>query len=105
MYRVDGEKCVGCGKCTEACEFGAIKLVESGEEKKAFIEPSLCQDCGSCAQVCLVEAISRVPFKEAVNMAQAWDTGVMGAMPAWGPGRGRGMGLGPGIGMGRGGRG
>ncbi len=120
MYQVDQEKCIGCGKCVEACTFGAIRLQGEGKEKKAFIDPTMCQDCGACAQVCPVGAIARVPFKEAMATARAWE-----GMGAWGNftfpwqrgacrgpgpgggrgmgrGRGRGRGMGPGRGMGRG---
>ena len=111
MYQVDQDKCIGCGKCVEACTFGAVRLQREGKEKKAFIDPTMCQDCGSCAQVCPRGAIARVPFKEAMAMARAWE-----GMGAWGnftfpwqqkgtcpgPGAGRGRGMGRGKGRGRG---
>ena len=102
MYRIDKDKCIGCGKCVEACNFGAISLQGEGKEKKAFIEPPLCRDCGACAEVCPVGAISRAPFQESMATTRAWGAGGMGPIPPWGPCRGRGVGRGSGRGMGRG---
>ena len=52
-YKIDKEKCIGCGACVEACPMGCIAI---GEDGKAEINPDICISCGSCAAVCPVEA-------------------------------------------------
>lgn len=54
---VDAEKCTGCGRCAEVCEFHAI--VNLGGNTLVF--PELCHGCGSCTLVCPEGAISEVP--------------------------------------------
>ena len=50
---VDEEKCRGCGKCVEICEFQAPQLVETGPGTyTARINPSLCKGCGTCTSWC-----------------------------------------------------
>jgi pyruvate formate lyase activating enzyme len=46
------EKCIGCGKCLEVCESGAI-FVEDGQLR---YNRKLCRACGKCAEVCPAEA-------------------------------------------------
>ncbi|HHQ45472.1 MAG TPA: (4Fe-4S)-binding protein, partial [Candidatus Altiarchaeales archaeon] len=48
---IDGSKCVKCGKCVEACRFGAIS---SG----FAVKPFSCEGCGVCEIVCPAGAIS-----------------------------------------------
>jgi Fe-S-cluster-containing hydrogenase component 2 len=51
---VDEEKCIGCDRCSEACDFGAIYTHPVG--KKAVV----CDHCGSepkCVRYCLPEAL------------------------------------------------
>lgn len=55
--QVDAEKCTGCGRCAEVCEFHAI--VNLGGNTLVF--PELCHGCGSCTLVCPEQAISEVP--------------------------------------------
>lgn len=57
LYRIDPEKCVGCGTCTR--QFGCPAIGWKEEEKKAEITP-LCSGCDVCAQICPAEAISKV---------------------------------------------
>ena len=51
---IDGEKCIGCGKCQEVCRFEAVK--NKGDKFK--IEPLACEGCGACTLVCPEDAIS-----------------------------------------------
>lgn len=45
--------CIGCGKCTKACAYNAIKL----NGTLAKIDTELCTNCGECAKVCPTGAI------------------------------------------------
>ena len=40
--------CIGCGKCSRTCEFGAI-TVENGVAK---VDPQTCTACGKCVEAC-----------------------------------------------------
>ncbi|MDF2955520.1 MAG: hypothetical protein OD815_001136 [Candidatus Alkanophagales archaeon MCA70_species_2] len=60
---VDKERCVGCGKCTEACVFNAIRIVGG----KADVLSERCIGCGACARACPQGAIrvaAAVPASE-----------------------------------------
>ncbi|MFX1337283.1 MAG: FAD-dependent oxidoreductase [Promethearchaeota archaeon] len=64
--KVNVEKCNGCGRCEEVCQFKAITLTEVKQEfedvsvptKKAFINPAICKGCGRCAATCRLKAIN-----------------------------------------------
>jgi len=51
-YRVDENRCVGCGQCVEACPFNAIWLHPS--TGKAL----MCDQCGACIEACPFDALS-----------------------------------------------
>lgn len=51
--KIDKERCTGCGKCEEACSFGAISIVD----KKVVIDPALCRNCRVCISACPFNAI------------------------------------------------
>lgn len=54
QYRIDSEKCTGCGVCLRACPHKAIK----GEKKKPHaIDPEVCVKCGICHDDCKFEAV------------------------------------------------
>ena len=55
------QKCIGCGKCTTVCPFGALSLVN----RKA-VASSACTMCGACVSQCPVGALS-LPATSAVK--------------------------------------
>lgn len=54
---VNADRCDGCGRCAEVCQFNAI-VVLGGE---TLVFPELCHGCGSCALECPTGAITEVP--------------------------------------------
>lgn len=56
---VDGDRCVGCGKCTALCQFNAIVSFAGAG---ALVFPELCHSCCGCERVCPVGAVREVPF-------------------------------------------
>lgn len=51
---INAQKCTGCGKCGELCEFKAITLV--GDSIMVFEE--LCHGCGGCMAICPEDSIT-----------------------------------------------
>lgn len=72
MYKIDQALCTGCGLCLDACQAGAIAVVDGW----AQIDDAACIDCGSCARVCPQGAIL---LAEAYPMADAYPVAVTGA--------------------------
>lgn len=66
-------KCTGCGKCTEICPKGAIKIGPYGEGERmkyiAFTDREKCVDCGKCVGVCPAEAREIAGEKMSVRKA------------------------------------
>jgi NADH:ubiquinone oxidoreductase subunit F (NADH-binding)/NAD-dependent dihydropyrimidine dehydrogenase PreA subunit/(2Fe-2S) ferredoxin len=53
-YRIDEDKCTGCGLCRIKCSVGAIR----GEKNKLHtIDEDKCIKCGICYEVCTFDAI------------------------------------------------
>jgi len=97
MFKVDKEKCVGCGVCVNVCPAGAISV----KDDKAVISDK-CVDCGRCAQVCPAHAIyPGTQSRQDVSLNQ----GQMFPGSGFGMGRGSGRGMGMGRRLGRGLRG
>ncbi len=56
ISQVDEELCIGCGTCTETCQFGALSV----DGLYAEIDPQLCMGCGICVSHCDQEALNMV---------------------------------------------
>lgn len=54
---VDSDRCDGCGRCEEVCQYGAILSVG----RKALTFPALCHGCGSCVSQCPQGALVEAP--------------------------------------------
>ncbi|AKJ63405.1 4Fe-4S binding protein [Kiritimatiella glycovorans] len=57
---IDPMRCVGCGRCAQACHFNAIRFdgpPGDGVAKTYRVEPLACEGCGLCPLVCPVGAI------------------------------------------------
>jgi MinD superfamily P-loop ATPase len=50
---IDGEKCIGCGKCVDSCYFNAINIINN----KPRVNEFGCEGCGVCELVCPTKAI------------------------------------------------
>ena len=57
--QVESDKCTGCGKCGQLCQFSAIVTVKG----KALVFEQLCHSCGGCMAICPAGAIREVPRK------------------------------------------
>ncbi len=53
---IDYSKCIKCGRCAEACTFGAMKF-----DGSPTVLPYLCEGCGACELACPVSAIKLKP--------------------------------------------
>lgn len=52
--------CLGCGTCKDACEFGAIEIIDG----IAVIDKDKCVSCGKCIEACPKNIIELVPYKQ-----------------------------------------
>lgn len=67
LASIVAQKCIGCGRCQEVCNFDAALFNGPGNdvvEKTYTIDPVSCEGCGVCVYFCPVEAIK---FEDAVN--------------------------------------
>jgi heterodisulfide reductase subunit A2 len=74
VSNVDQALCRGCGKCVEACPYGAPLLVELVEGVSVSkIQEALCKGCGACAVACptTAAAIRHFNDREVLTMVEA----------------------------------
>jgi MinD superfamily P-loop ATPase len=58
--KVDEQKCIGCGKCGEICQYSAIISIK---DNKVLTFEQLCHSCGGCMLICPADAIKPKPLK------------------------------------------
>jgi MinD superfamily P-loop ATPase len=61
------DKCIGCGKCEEVCNFDAVTFngpANEVTEKTYFIDPVSCEGCKVCVEFCPADAIR---FEDCIN--------------------------------------
>ena len=67
LASVIADKCIGCGRCEEVCNFGAAVFngpANETIERTYTIDPILCEGCKVCVEFCPADAIE---FKDVVN--------------------------------------
>jgi MinD superfamily P-loop ATPase len=70
--KVDVEKCSGCGRCAEVCQYHAIVVLGG----KTLVFPELCHGCGSCTLECPENAITEIPEKLGILEAGSTAEGI-----------------------------
>ena len=58
IAHVDENRCLGCGRCEEVCDFHAPKVIHTDGRWVSTINETLCKGCGACAVVCPTGAMS-----------------------------------------------
>jgi len=76
------DKCIACGECADACNYGALTLVDG----KPVIDEVLCERCMRCARACNQDALVRPsPMRE--NFLEALVDGTRGVLSTFEAGR------------------
>lgn len=65
LAKLNPAACTWCGKCTEACSFDAIEMVDYEGRKVARVIEANCKGCGMCTPVCPTDAIDLAGFTNA----------------------------------------
>ncbi|MFX0139973.1 MAG: 4Fe-4S binding protein [Candidatus Hodarchaeota archaeon] len=66
----DQDKCIGCAKCIQRCQFSAITY--SPYLEKAIFNMKECAGCGLCRDACEEGAIRLVPRSEVPAVRRSW---------------------------------
>lgn len=52
---IDQDKCIGCRKCSDNCQFNALITIKS----KTYVYDDMCHSCGLCMRICPTGAITK----------------------------------------------
>lgn len=83
IVKIDSERCTGCGLCVEACEEGAIRMLNG---KAVLVREDFCDGLGKCLLECPVGAIS-VESREAAAFVRPGDVPMAAGPGLGGPRR------------------
>lgn len=53
--QLDGETCIGCGRCVEVCPHQVFAF---DTDRARILDLDACMECGACSRNCPVDAIS-----------------------------------------------
>ena len=62
ISKVNPALCIGCNRCAEVCNFGAVGVKYEEGRMISEVNPLLCKGCGDCAAECPAEAITMSHF-------------------------------------------
>ncbi len=62
---VDPDRCTWCGKCENACPYGAIEKLSLNGREVAAISQTGCKGCGGCVPICPENAIDLRGYTDA----------------------------------------
>ena len=62
---VAADACTACGKCLDACPYGAIGMTSLAGREIAAISATACKGCGGCVPVCPEDAIDLRGYTDA----------------------------------------
>jgi ferredoxin len=70
VIRHHAERCTGCLRCVEQCQFGAI--TSEARRTRLRVDRAACWGCGICRTVCPPGALSLEPRHSSPDVATAW---------------------------------
>ncbi|NVM17659.1 MAG: hydrogenase iron-sulfur subunit, partial [Candidatus Lokiarchaeota archaeon] len=62
ISKVNPALCIGCNRCAEVCNYGAVGVKYEEYKMISEVNPLLCKGCGDCAAECPAEAITMSHF-------------------------------------------